>query len=107
MRLTLSCTLLAATSALCGCSSPSIPSWAVAGHKGHYLVEKRTAQRSHHKTIYVAPAAARPNATREGSHIGDPPSEAGYFETGSEAWQRAQQIEQQKFDSLLAICRGC
>lgn len=107
MRLALSCGFLAVTLALSACSSPSIPSWAVAGHKGHYLVANRMAQRSHQKTIYVAPTAAHPNAAPDGSYIGGLPSKSEYFEPGTEEWRRAQETEQQKFNSLLAICRGC
>jgi hypothetical protein len=99
--------LLVATSALCACSSPSVPSWATAGHKGQYSIEKRIAQRSHQKKMYLAPTAVHPKATYEGSFIGGSPSKSDYLDPGSEEWQHAQEIEQQRFDSLLAICRGC
>jgi hypothetical protein len=107
VRFALSCGVLAATSALCACSSPSVPSWAVAGQKGHYLVEKRMTQRSPQKAVYVAPTVARPRINREEPYSDGLPSKPDYFEPGSEEWRHAQEIEQQKFDSLLAICRSC
>jgi hypothetical protein len=107
VRLAISCGFLVALSALGACSSPSIPSWAVAEQKGHYLVEKRIAQHSHHKTIYVAPAAPRASTTHERPYFGGLPSKSDYFELGSEEWRHAQEAEQQRFDSLLGICRGC
>jgi hypothetical protein len=88
---------MAATFALCGCSSPSIPSWAVTAPKSHYSMEKRTAQPSHRRKVPVAPIAEHPNATNNGSYIGGAPGEYEFLE----------QIEPRRIDSLLAICRGC
>ena len=97
MRLVLSGGLLVAASALCGCSSPSPPSWAMAAPKSHYLMQKPMAQRSHQKKKHVAPTATNLKATYDGSYIGGAPGEYEYLE----------EIEQRRFDSLLAICRGC
>jgi hypothetical protein len=107
VRLALGGGLLAASLALCACSSPSVPSWTMAGHKGQYLIAQRTAQRSHQKKMYVTPTAVHPKATSDGSYIGGLPNKSEYFEPGSEEWQHAQEMEQRRFDSLLAICRGC
>jgi hypothetical protein len=107
VRLALSGGLLAAALALCACSSPSVPSWAMAGHKGQYLIEQRTAQRSRQKKMYITPTAVQPNTTYDRSYIGGLPSKSEDVEPGSEEWQHAQEIEQRQFDSLLAICRGC
>jgi hypothetical protein len=107
VRFVLSGGLLAATLALCACSSPSIPSWAKAGHNRHYVMEKRIAQFSHQKKKYVVPTAAHPKAIYDESHIGDTLGKSEYLDPASDGWQHEQEIEQRRFDSLLAICRGC
>jgi hypothetical protein len=105
--------LLAATSALCACSSPSIPSWAKAMHNSHYVhnshnvIEKRIAGFSHQKKMYVAPTAAHPKATLDESHIGGTLGKSEYLDPASDEWEHEQEIQQRRFDSLLAICRGC
>jgi hypothetical protein len=97
VRLALSGGLAVATFALCGCSSPSIPSWAMATPKSHYLMEKPIAQLSHRRKMQVAPIAEHSHATSNGSYIGGAPGEYEFLE----------QIEPRRIDSLLAICRGC
>lgn len=113
MRFFLNGALLAATSALCACSSSSIPSWATAVHNSHYVrnshyaIEKRIAQFSHQKKMHVAPTAAHPKVTLGDSHIGGTLDKSEYLDPASDEWQHEQEIEQRRFDSLLAICRGC
>jgi hypothetical protein len=98
--------LIVAALVLCGCSSPSIPSWATAGPKSQYLIEKRMAQRSHQKTMRVAPTVVRSRATHHDSNIGGASSEREHLK--SEEWDQVQEeTEQRRIDSLLAICRGC
>jgi hypothetical protein len=105
VRFALSGGLVVATLALCGCSSPSIPPWAMAAPRSHYLMEKRMAQH-YKKKMNVAPNPVHPEATYEGSYIPVAPSKSD-SEPFSEEWQHDQETKQRQFDSLLAICRGC
>jgi hypothetical protein len=108
VRLALSGGLIVAASALCGCSSPSIPSWAMAGPKSQYLIEKRMAQHSHEKIMRVAPTVVQPKAGHDGSYIGGASSKREHLKSFSEEWDQVQEeTEQRRVDSLLAICRGC
>jgi hypothetical protein len=104
MRFAFSGSLLVATSALCGCSSPSIPSWATAAPKSHYV---RMAERSYQKRMYVAPIPVHLKATHERLYFGSAPSKSEDLDPSSEEWQHDQEIKQRELDSLLAICRGC
>lgn len=98
--------LLVATMALCGCSSPSVPSWAMGAPKRHYLAEKRMAQHSYQRKMAIAPASVHLKATEDGSYNPGTESKSD-FEPFSEEWRHDQETKQIQFDSLLAICRGC
>jgi hypothetical protein len=104
MRFALSIGSVVATFALCGCSSPSIPSWATAASNSHYV---RMAERSYQKKMYVAPIPVRFKATYERPYLGSAPSKSEDLDPSSEEWRHDQEIKQREFDSLLAICRGC
>jgi hypothetical protein len=107
VRLVLRGGLLVATLTLCGCSSPSIPSWAMETPKSQYLMEKRMAQRSHQKRMLVAPTAAHAKANYDGSYIGGASSKSEYLEPFSKEWHQDQETEQRRIDALLTICRAC
>lgn len=104
MRFALSIGSLVATFALCGCSSPSVPSWTTPTPNSHYV---RMVERSYQKRIHLARIPVRLKATYERPYFGGAPSKSEDLDPSSEEWRHDQEIKQREFDSLLAICRGC
>jgi hypothetical protein len=103
--------LLLAASALLGCSSPSIPSWAVANR---YPSEKHLAERIRPKTTPVASHDAEPAGRKIDDtrilKVDDPASTDSMLSEGDprkalRELDRRQAEENRKLDAVLAICR--
>jgi hypothetical protein len=116
MRIILSGALLLAATALLGCSSPSVPSWAVATSKSQYLSEKHFAERVRPKVAPVASHDAEPDGRKIHEpkiydvKIGDPESTDSTLPTDDprkafRELDRRQAEENRKLDAALAICR--
>jgi hypothetical protein len=106
--------LLLAASALLGCSSPSVPSWAVATSKSEYLSEKRFVERVRPKMSPVASHDAEPGGRKiDDAKIvkaNDPASTDSMLSEDDprkalRELDRRQAEENRKIDAALAICR--
>ncbi len=117
MRIILPGALLLAASALLGCSSSSVPSWAVATSKGQYLGEKQLVERVRPKMKSVA---RKTNTEAVGRKIDDAKIYNGKVDepasTGStlpaddprnrfRELDRRQAEENRKINAALTICR--
>ncbi len=101
---------------LCCCSSPSIPSWAVATLKSEYRAEMRTAQTSHRQGEHVAQPivdASKVDDSKvadrkvydEVASIGSVPSKFQYLKPFSEEWKQRQEEEARRIKAATTICR--
>ena len=118
MRILLPGALLLAASALLGCSSPSVPSWAVATSKSQYLDEEYVVERVPPK---MASVARQNNDTEAGSRkidgakihsvkVDDPASTGSTLPADDprnrfRELDRRQAEENRKTDAALTICR--
>ena len=116
MRILLPGALLLAASALLGCSSPSVPSWAVATSKSQYLAEEDVVERPKVTSV------ARQNNDAEAHgrkiddakiynvKVDDPASTGSVLPTDDprsayRELDRRQAEENRKTDAALTICR--
>jgi hypothetical protein len=111
MRIISSGALLLAASALLGCSSPSIPSWAVANR---YPSEKRLVERVRPKITPVASHDAESGGRKIDDtkilKVDDPASTDSKLSEGDprkalRELDRRQAEDNRKLDAVLAICR--
>ncbi len=99
--------------ALCSCSSPPIPSWAVATLESEYRSQMHIAETSHGKRMHIArpiveedeAKVANQKAYDEVASIGSVPSKFQYLKPFSEEWKQRQEKEAQRMKAATSICR--
>lgn len=119
MRVILTAVLLLAAATLSGCSSPSVPSWAVEAAKSD-LREKHVSSPRPKKTLVakrsvgdVEADAHKINDSKIDKVIVDHPASTGRASSTDDRvtffreLDRRQEEERRKIDEVLTICRGC
>ena len=107
--------LLLGALALCGCSSPSIPSWARATLQSEYRSEMRVAETSHRKRMHIAHPImdeARANESKisdrklynDVASTGSVPSKFRYLKPFSEEWKQRQEEDARRMKAATTIC---
>ena len=102
--------------ALCSCSSPSIPPWAVASLKRQYRSEMRIVDTSHGRRMHIARPTvyeakvdgadvANHKASEEVASVGNVPVKFQYLKPFSEEWRQRQEREAQRMRAATSICR--
>jgi hypothetical protein len=102
--------------ALCSCSAPPIPPWAVASLKSQYRSEM--AETSHGRRMLIArPTVDEAEATvdeaktdnhkayNEVASVGNVPVKFQYLKPFSEEWKQRQERETQRMRAATTICR--
>jgi hypothetical protein len=116
VRFILTCGILLAASVLIGCSSPSIPSYALASvanrpattAKTKNISGKAIARHSHQAMVRVAyPAPGDAKISDDVSYTSAAPSKFEYVRPFSKEWDQRQAEEHRRIDSAITICRGC
>jgi hypothetical protein len=107
--------------ALCSCSSPSIPPWAVASLKSQYRSQMQIAETSHGRRMHIArptvdeakvneakvdeAKVANHKAYEEVASVGNVPVKFQYLKPFSEEWRQRQEREAQRMRAATSICR--
>ena len=102
--------------ALCSCSSPSIPPWAVASLKSQYRSQMQIAGTSHGRRMHIARPTvdeAKVNEAKVANHkayeevasVGNVPVKFQYLKPFSEEWRQRQEKEAQRMRAATSICR--
>jgi hypothetical protein len=108
--------LLLGALGLCGCSSPSIPSWATATLKSEYRAEMHIAGTSHRKRTHIArPIVNEAKADKskisdrklynDVAFTGSVPSKFQYLKPFSEEWKQRQEEDARRMKAATTICR--